>query len=63
MKKKKSILRQIFILYFLQVKIEAYLPRSNSDVQITSRSTSDRSFIAVNDRPVYLKDLDKVMAL
>ena len=40
--------------------MEAYLPKPNSDVHVTSRSTPDRCFIAVNRRPVFLKDIDKV---
>ena len=50
-----------FTLYiFIQVSIEAYFPKPNSDVHVTSRSTPDRCFIAVNKRPVFLKEIDKV---
>ncbi|CAL1526463.1 unnamed protein product [Lymnaea stagnalis] len=42
-------------------KVSVYVPKPGSDVRIMSRSTGDRSFIAVNDRPVFLKELLKVV--
>ncbi|WAQ94905.1 PMS1-like protein, partial [Mya arenaria] len=41
--------------------VECFLPLSDSDVMATSRATNDRSFLAVNNRPVVLKELEKVL--
>ncbi|KAL3831393.1 hypothetical protein ACJMK2_023145 [Sinanodonta woodiana] len=42
-----------------EINFDAFLPKPNSDVQITSRSTNDRGFIFVNKRPVQLKEVEK----
>ncbi|KAK3588143.1 hypothetical protein CHS0354_012202 [Potamilus streckersoni] len=42
-----------------EIILDAFLPKPNSDVQITSRSTNDRGFIFVNRRPVELKEVEK----
>ncbi|XP_072029412.1 PMS1 protein homolog 1-like [Amphiura filiformis] len=44
-----------------QVTIEAYLPKLDSDHQLTSRSVADRCWISVNKRPVTLKEIEKTV--
>ncbi|XP_023930926.1 PMS1 protein homolog 1-like [Lingula anatina] len=44
-----------------QMDIEAYLPKSDSSLHVTSRATSDRFFLYVNKRPVVLKDVEKLV--
>ncbi|OWF40894.1 PMS1 protein homolog 1-like [Mizuhopecten yessoensis] len=44
-----------------EIIVEMYVPRSDSDPQVTSRSTADRCFIYVNSRPVILKDIEKLL--
>eukprot|EP00057_Strongylocentrotus_purpuratus_P034936 XP_797096.4 PREDICTED: PMS1 protein homolog 1 [Strongylocentrotus purpuratus] len=44
-----------------QVKIEGFLPKPGSDDQLTTRSTDDHTWIAVNGRPVIMKDISKVV--
>lgn len=41
----------------------AYLPKPGSDVKLMSRSSGDRTFIVVNERPVYMKELMKVSVI
>lgn len=42
------------------MKIEGFLPKPGSDDQLTTRSTDDHTWIAVNGRPVIMKDISKV---
>lgn len=42
------------------LEITAYLPKAGSNVNVTSRITSDRCFIYVNERPVILKKVLQV---
>ncbi|XP_064182833.1 PMS1 protein homolog 1 isoform X3 [Anguilla rostrata] len=44
-----------------QIAIDGYFPKPGSDVSIMSSSSSDRTFIFVNDRPVHHKDILKVV--
>ncbi|XP_060571412.1 PMS1 protein homolog 1-like [Ruditapes philippinarum] len=44
-----------------KVQLDAFLPKTNCEVNVTSRSTNDRCFLAVNKRPVQLKDFEKVV--
>ncbi|XP_052250027.1 PMS1 protein homolog 1-like isoform X2 [Dreissena polymorpha] len=44
-----------------KVRIECCLPKPASAVTITSRSTNDRCFVVMNQRPVQLKDIEKVV--
>ena len=66
----QSVIRLCYLYLFLsplvaflcifQVILEAYFPTPDSDTSVTSRSTNDRCFLAVNDRPIQMKDLEKV---
>ncbi|KAL5007899.1 hypothetical protein ScPMuIL_016705 [Solemya velum] len=42
-----------------KIHVKLLIPQAESDVQLTSRSTSDRLFIFVNKRPVTLKSIEK----
>ncbi|XP_015261065.1 PREDICTED: PMS1 protein homolog 1 [Gekko japonicus] len=44
-----------------EVSLSGFLPKPNSDASLTSHSSSERSFIFVNDRPVYQKDILKLV--
>ncbi|KAJ8247077.1 hypothetical protein GJAV_G00258490 [Gymnothorax javanicus] len=44
-----------------QIAIDGYFPKPGSDASIMSSSSSDRTFIFVNDRPVHHKDILKVI--
>ncbi|ESO96339.1 hypothetical protein LOTGIDRAFT_144031 [Lottia gigantea] len=44
-----------------EIKLEMYLPKPGCDITLTSRASSDRSIISVNNRPVLIPDLDKVV--
>ncbi|RUS86374.1 hypothetical protein EGW08_005892, partial [Elysia chlorotica] len=44
----------------LQVVL-AYLPKPGTEVKTMSRATSDRTFIVVNDRPVQVKELIRLL--
>ncbi|KAL4222300.1 ATP-binding mismatch repair protein [Mactra antiquata] len=44
-----------------KVSLHTFLPNKNCDVPLTSRSTNDRCFVAVNKRPVQLKEIEKVI--
>ncbi|XP_070566727.1 PMS1 protein homolog 1-like [Ptychodera flava] len=44
-----------------QVIISGFVPKSGSDVQMTSRLTSDRCFVFVNRRPVNVKEIEKLV--
>ncbi|XP_064648009.1 PMS1 protein homolog 1-like [Lineus longissimus] len=44
-----------------EVDIESYLPRPSSNLQVTGRTNSDRTFIFVNKRPVINKDIEKLL--
>lgn len=44
-----------------EINIEGYFPKANSDLNATSSSTSDKTFIYVNNRPVNLKDILKLV--
>lgn len=50
-----------YLLDILQINLEGYIPSPDSDTSVTSKSANDRCFLAVNDRPVILKDLEKVI--
>nr|XP_056717620.1 PMS1 protein homolog 1 [Euleptes europaea] len=43
------------------VSLSGFLPKPNSDASLTSHSSSERSFIFVNNRPVYQKDILKLV--
>ncbi|KAH9524845.1 hypothetical protein Btru_028019, partial [Bulinus truncatus] len=43
------------------IHVSAYIPKPGSDAKIMSRSSAERTFVAVNERPVILKDLIKVL--
>ncbi|XP_023212949.1 PMS1 protein homolog 1-like, partial [Centruroides sculpturatus] len=42
-----------------QIKIDAFLPKLGLSIQQTSRLSLERSVVAVNSRPVRIKDIDK----
>ncbi|KAM9486397.1 PMS1 protein homolog 1 isoform 2-T5 [Clarias gariepinus] len=44
-----------------EISIEGYFPKPNSDLNVTSSSTSDKTFIYVNNRPVNHKDILKLV--
>ncbi|XP_036401175.1 PMS1 protein homolog 1 isoform X2 [Megalops cyprinoides] len=44
-----------------KITIDGYFPKAGSDVAATSSSSSDRTFIFVNNRPVHHKDILKVV--
>ncbi|XP_060733086.1 PMS1 protein homolog 1 [Tachysurus vachellii] len=44
-----------------EISIEGYFPKPNSDLGATSSSTSDKTFIYVNNRPVNQKDILKLV--
>ncbi|KAL8183747.1 UNVERIFIED_CONTAM: hypothetical protein K2H54_050647 [Gekko kuhli] len=44
-----------------EVSLSGFLPKPNSDASLTSHSSSERSFIFVNNRPVYQKDILKLV--
>ncbi|KAF5903384.1 PMS1 protein 1, partial [Clarias magur] len=44
-----------------EISIEGYFPKPNSDLNATSSSTSDKTFIYVNNRPVNHKDILKLV--
>ncbi|CAG5123892.1 unnamed protein product [Candidula unifasciata] len=44
-----------------QGSVCAYIPKPGSDVKLMSRSTADRTLIVVNERPVHIKELLKVL--
>ncbi|BFY98553.1 hypothetical protein BsWGS_01593 [Bradybaena similaris] len=44
-----------------QGSVCAYVPKPGSDLKLMSRSTADRTLIVVNDRPVHIKELVKVL--
>ncbi|XP_026872255.2 PMS1 protein homolog 1 isoform X1 [Electrophorus electricus] len=44
-----------------QIAIEGYFPKPDSDLNSTSSSTSDKTFIYVNNRPVHHKDILKLV--
>ncbi|XP_066542670.1 PMS1 protein homolog 1 isoform X2 [Hoplias malabaricus] len=44
-----------------EIAIEGYFPKPNSDLNSTSSNTSDKTYIFVNSRPVYHKDILKLV--
>ncbi|KAG7330809.1 hypothetical protein KOW79_004778 [Hemibagrus wyckioides] len=44
-----------------EISIDGYFPKPNSDLSATSSSTSDKTFIYVNNRPVNHKDILKLV--
>ncbi|XP_060113115.1 PMS1 protein homolog 1 isoform X2 [Heteronotia binoei] len=44
-----------------EVSLSGFLPKANSDASLTTHSSSERSFIFVNNRPVYQKDILKLV--
>ncbi|XP_071494725.1 PMS1 protein homolog 1-like [Diadema antillarum] len=44
-----------------QVEIQGYLPKLHSDPHLVTRSTDDRVWTSVNGRPVFLKNMTKVV--
>ncbi|XP_017325912.1 PMS1 protein homolog 1 [Ictalurus punctatus] len=44
-----------------EISIEGYFPKPNSDLNVTSSSTSDKTFIYVNNRPVNHRDILKLV--
>ena len=44
------------------IKIRGFVPSSHADTSLTSRTTPDRTFLIVNDRPVTIKPLTQVPA-
>ncbi|KAF4086580.1 hypothetical protein AMELA_G00085170 [Ameiurus melas] len=44
-----------------EISVEGYFPKPNSDLSVTSSSTSDKTFIYVNSRPVNHKDILKLV--
>lgn len=49
----------VFVLS-LQINLSGFLPKAESDSSLTSLSSSERSFIFINDRPVHQKEILKV---
>uniref|UniRef100_A0A803Y7X9 PMS1 homolog 1, mismatch repair system component n=1 Tax=Meleagris gallopavo TaxID=9103 RepID=A0A803Y7X9_MELGA len=45
----------------LQINLSGFLPKAESDSSLTSLSSSERSFIFINDRPVHQKEILKLI--
>jgi len=44
-----------------EASVTVYFPKPGSDVKVMSRSSHDRTFTVVNDRPVHLKEFLKIL--
>lgn len=49
----------VFVLS-LQINLSGFLPKAESDSSLTSLSSSERSFVFINNRPVCQKEILKV---
>ncbi|NXI41380.1 PMS1 protein, partial [Galbula dea] len=46
-----------------EINLSGFLPKADSDISMTSLSTSERSFIFINNRPVHQKEILKYYSL
>ena len=48
-------------MIFPQISLVVFIPKPGTDTRAMSRSSSDRTFVVVNNRPVDIKGFTKVI--